>query len=120
MSVKASGNYRYQLTPESNGPGGSQASPRSKFNKNVRASVITAARMHAMPLEESKTVVRPRGGLDIVKTGTPTVAAAKVTSEESTVDTICTNTQQYIMVVSTLNEDNAAKYAKIPEISLQG
>ncbi|KAH7986409.1 hypothetical protein HPB52_024988 [Rhipicephalus sanguineus] len=50
------------------GSGGSQASPKSKFNKNVRASVIKAARMPAMPLEESKIVVRPRGGLDIVKT----------------------------------------------------
>ncbi|KAH7936878.1 hypothetical protein HPB49_005900 [Dermacentor silvarum] len=81
-----------QRTPASgkpNGPGGRKASPKSKFNKNVRASVITAARMPAMPLEESKAVVRPRGGLGIVKTGTTTVAAAilaaaKITSQETT------------------------------------
>ncbi|KAL1430168.1 hypothetical protein MTO96_015371 [Rhipicephalus appendiculatus] len=96
------------------GHGESQASAKAKFNKNVRASVIKAARMPAMPLEESKIVIRPRGGLDIVKTGTTTVAAAilaaaKITSEESAADTICPNTQQNIMVVSTPNEDNADK-----------
>ncbi|KAK8771400.1 hypothetical protein V5799_025356, partial [Amblyomma americanum] len=104
-----------QRTPDSgkpDGPGGSQTSPKSKFNKNVRASAIKAARMPAMPLEESKIVVRPRG-MDIVKTDTTTVAAAilaaaKITSEESAADTICPNTQQNIMVVSTPNEDNAA------------
>ncbi|KAK8758062.1 hypothetical protein V5799_004306 [Amblyomma americanum] len=78
-----------------------------------------------MPLEESNKVVRPRGGLDIVKTGTTTVAAAilaaaKITSEETAADTICPNTQQNIMVVSTPNEDNAARYAKIQEIYIQG
>ncbi|KAL1438356.1 hypothetical protein MTO96_048145 [Rhipicephalus appendiculatus] len=107
------------------GHGESQASAKAKFNKNVRASVIKAARMPAMPLEESKIVIRPREGLDIVKTGTTTVAAAilaaaKITSEESAADTICPNTQQNIMVVSTPNEDNAARYAKIQEISIQG
>ncbi|KAK8766529.1 hypothetical protein V5799_006694 [Amblyomma americanum] len=117
-----------QWTPDSgkpDGPGGSQTSPKSKFNKNVRASAIKAARMPAMPLEESKTVVRPRGGLDIVKTGTTTVAAAilavaKITSEESAADTICPNTQRNIMVVSTPSEDNVARYAKIQEIYIQG
>ncbi|KAG0433962.1 hypothetical protein HPB47_019445 [Ixodes persulcatus] len=100
-------------------------SPKSKFNKNVRASVIKAVRMSAMPLEERKIVFRPRGGLDIVKTGTTTVAsailaAAKIKSEESATDTICPNTQQNIMVASTPNEDNAARYATIKEISIQG
>ncbi|KAK8783890.1 hypothetical protein V5799_009744, partial [Amblyomma americanum] len=105
-----------QRTPDSgkpDGPGGSQTSPKSKFNQNVRASAIKAACMPAMILEESKIVVRPRGGLDIVKTGTTTVAAAilaaaKIRSEESAADAICPNTQQNIMVVSTPNEDNAA------------
>ncbi|KAL1424964.1 hypothetical protein MTO96_019615 [Rhipicephalus appendiculatus] len=44
------------------GHGESQASAKAKFNKNVRASVIKASRMRAMPLEESKIVTRPRGG----------------------------------------------------------
>ncbi|KAH7985718.1 hypothetical protein HPB52_025444 [Rhipicephalus sanguineus] len=78
-----------------------------------------------MPLEESKIVGRPSGGLDIVKTGTTTVAtailaAAKITSEESAADTICPNTPQNIMVVSTPNEDNAARYARIQQNSIQG
>nr|XP_050028443.1 lactosylceramide 1,3-N-acetyl-beta-D-glucosaminyltransferase-like [Dermacentor andersoni] len=81
----------------------------SKFNKNVRVSVIKAALMRAMPPEESKIVVR----LDIVKNGTTTVvvailAAAMITSEESAADTICPSTQLNIMIVSTPNEDNAA------------
>ncbi|XP_070387691.1 uncharacterized protein [Dermacentor albipictus] len=117
-----------QRTPASgkpDGPGGSQTTTRSKFYKNARASAIKAARMPAMPLEETKIVVRPRGGLDIVKTGTTTVAAAilaaaKITSQESAADTICPNTPQNIMVVSTPNENNAARYAIIQEISIQG
>lgn len=107
------------------GPGGSQARPKSNVNKNIRASVIKAARMPAMPLEEIKIVVRPRGGLDIVKTGPTTVAAAilaaaKITSEESAADTICPNMQQNIMVISTPNEDNATRYAKVQDICIQG
>ncbi|EEC07019.1 POGO family transposase [Ixodes scapularis] len=55
-----------------------------------------------------------RSFYDIVKTGTTTVAAAilavvKIKSEESAADTICPNAQQNIMVVSTPNEDNAAR-----------
>ncbi|KAH7936876.1 hypothetical protein HPB49_005898 [Dermacentor silvarum] len=48
---------RRQRTPASGKPdglGGSKASMKLKFNKNVRALVIKAARMPAMPLEESK------------------------------------------------------------------
>ncbi|KAL1477416.1 hypothetical protein MTO96_017489 [Rhipicephalus appendiculatus] len=65
-----------------------------------------------------------RGDWTIVKTGTTTVAAAilaaaEITSEESAADTIWPSTQQNIVVVSTTNEDNAARYAKIQEISIQ-
>lgn len=97
---------------------------KAKDNKNIRASVIKAARMPAMPLEESKIVIRPRGGLDIVKSGTTTVAtailaAAKITTEESASDTICPNAQQNIMVVSTPKEENAVRYASLQTINIQ-
>lgn len=35
-------------------------------------------------------------------------------------DTICPDTQQNIMVISTPNEDSAVKYAKIKDICIQG
>ncbi|KAH7980589.1 hypothetical protein HPB49_017386 [Dermacentor silvarum] len=54
------------------------------------------------------------------ETGTTTIAAAKITSEESAADTICPNPQENIMAVSTPNEDNESRYAKIQEISIQG
>ncbi|KAH7974654.1 hypothetical protein HPB49_017707 [Dermacentor silvarum] len=58
---------------------------------------------------KAKVVVRPSGGLDIVKTCTTTVAVAKITSEESAANTICPNSQQNIMVVSRPNENNAPR-----------
>ncbi|KAM7298881.1 uncharacterized protein LOC121837101 [Ixodes scapularis] len=101
-----------------------QVSKNAKGNKNVRASAIKAARMPAMPLEENKIVIRPRGGLDITKIGTTTVAtailaAAKITTEENASDTICPNALQNIMVVSTPKEENAVRYARIQTISIQ-
>ncbi|KAL1467754.1 hypothetical protein MTO96_041951 [Rhipicephalus appendiculatus] len=44
--------------------------------KNVRGQVIKAGRMPKLPKEDIKIVVRPQGGLDIVKVGAPVVTAA--------------------------------------------
>ncbi|KAH6920485.1 hypothetical protein HPB50_028529 [Hyalomma asiaticum] len=45
-------------------------------SKNVKGKVIKAGRMPKLPKEEIKIVVRPQGGLEIVKVGVPTVTAA--------------------------------------------
>ncbi|KAH6938983.1 hypothetical protein HPB50_015344 [Hyalomma asiaticum] len=41
-------------------------------SRNVKGKVIKAGRMPKLPKEEMKIVVRPQGGLDIVKVGAPT------------------------------------------------
>lgn len=99
-------------------------SSKSKFSRSARVSAIPAARVPTMPTEEIKIVVRPRGGLDILKTGTTNVgvailAAAGIESAAGTRDTICQNAQQNIMVASTPSEENAAKYARIQAIQLK-
>ncbi|KAH7949318.1 hypothetical protein HPB49_007711 [Dermacentor silvarum] len=66
--------------------------------------------------KKAKVVVRPSGGLDIVKTGSTTVAAAKIKSEESAASTICPKSQQNIMIVSRPNENNETGCANIKEI----
>ncbi|KAK8768249.1 hypothetical protein V5799_015286 [Amblyomma americanum] len=81
--------------------------------------------MPRLPKEENKIVVRRKGGLDIVKVGAPTVtdaifAAADITGDESAEDTVCPNSHQNIVVVSTLKRLNADRYAKLRQIHIQG
>ncbi|KAK8780497.1 hypothetical protein V5799_018162, partial [Amblyomma americanum] len=75
--------------------------------------------------EEIKIVVRPKGGLDIVKVGAPTATAAvfgaaDITGDESAEDTACPNSHQNIVVVSTPKRANADRYAKLRKIHIQG
>ncbi|KAL1414609.1 hypothetical protein MTO96_007284 [Rhipicephalus appendiculatus] len=93
--------------------------------KNVRGKVIKAGRMPKLPKEDIKIVVRPQGGLDIVKVGAPVVtaaifAAASMTEEESAEDTVCPNSHQNIVVISTPKRANADRYAKMRQIHIQG
>ncbi|KAL1481435.1 hypothetical protein MTO96_034469 [Rhipicephalus appendiculatus] len=93
--------------------------------KNVRGKVIKAGRMPKLPKEDIKIVVRPQGGLDIVKVGAPVVtaaifAAASMTEEESAEDTVCPNSHQNIVVMSTPKRANADRYAKMRQIHIQG
>ncbi|KAH7939379.1 hypothetical protein HPB52_011673 [Rhipicephalus sanguineus] len=93
--------------------------------KNVKGKVIKAGRMPRLPKEDIKIVVRPQGGLDIVKVGAPAVtaaifAAASMTGEESAEDTVCPNLHQNIVVVSTPKRANADRYARMRQIYIQG
>ncbi|KAK8770034.1 hypothetical protein V5799_013501 [Amblyomma americanum] len=77
--------------------------------------------MPRLPKEEIKIVVRPKGGLDIVKVGAPTVTAAifvatDITGDESAEDTVFPNSHQNIVVVSTPKRANADRYAELREI----
>ncbi|KAK8769323.1 hypothetical protein V5799_014212 [Amblyomma americanum] len=81
--------------------------------------------MPRLPKEEIKIVVRPKGGLDIVKVGAPTVtaaifAAADITGHQSAEDAVCPNSHQNIDVVSTPKRANADRYAKLRKIHIQG
>ncbi|KAH7965462.1 hypothetical protein HPB49_008231 [Dermacentor silvarum] len=72
-----------------------------------------------------KIVIRPKGALHIAKIGSPVVTAAilqaaKLTDEESLEDTVCPNTQQNIVVVSTPHSDHADRYARISSIQVNG
>ncbi|KAK8784887.1 hypothetical protein V5799_008748 [Amblyomma americanum] len=93
--------------------------------KHVKRKVIKAGRMPRLPKEEIKIVVRPKRCLDIVKVGAPmviaaTFAAADITGDDSAEDTVCPNSQQNIVVVSTPKRANADRYAKLRQIHIQG
>lgn len=81
--------------------------------------------MPALPREDTKIVVRPRGGLDIGKVGHTEVgraiyAAAGIAMEERSRDVVCPNYQQNIVVISTSKRENANRYVNISQIVVKG
>ncbi|KAH7955271.1 hypothetical protein HPB52_000075 [Rhipicephalus sanguineus] len=77
--------------------------------------------MLPLPKDDAKIIIRPRGGLDVSKAGATTVgraimAAAGVTEAHAGADVICPNLQQNIIVVSTPDRDNAARYTRMKSI----
>ncbi|KAG0434335.1 hypothetical protein HPB47_019173, partial [Ixodes persulcatus] len=104
----------------------SRPKTRASFAKRVAASVTKAARMPIdMPKEDTKIVMRPRGGLNVGKTEvliimSVVMTAARVTKEEAKADTICTNAQQNIIVVSTPDERRSTLYSKIKALNIGG
>ncbi|KAH7961502.1 hypothetical protein HPB52_009455 [Rhipicephalus sanguineus] len=90
----------------------------------VKLGVIKASRMPPLPREEIKIVIRPQGGLDILKIGAPTVttaifAAAGISTEESMEDTVCPNPRQNIVVVSTPRRTNADRYVRMLQLRIR-
>ncbi|KAK8776522.1 hypothetical protein V5799_030133 [Amblyomma americanum] len=115
-------NSTHDIDARANAPGISQQGTKLK---HVKGKVIKAGRMPRLPKEEIKIVVRPKGGLEIVKVGAPTVtgaifAAADITGDESAEDTVCPNSHQNIVFVSIPKRANAYRYAKLREIHIQG
>ncbi|KAH6927048.1 hypothetical protein HPB50_025479 [Hyalomma asiaticum] len=95
----------------------------SRGRGNVKARIIRASRMPQLPKEDFKIVIRPKGGLDIAKTGPTVVAdaillAASLRQEDQDTDTICPNLQQNIIVASTLKRENADRYVRIKQIKV--
>lgn len=89
----------------------------------IKSKIIRGGRMPPLPKEEAKIIVRPRGGLCISKVGPTAVAdaiwqAAGLDSATRDTDTMCPNFQQNIMVISTPNRNNAARYVGISGISV--
>ncbi|KAH7944968.1 hypothetical protein HPB49_002864 [Dermacentor silvarum] len=79
--------------------------------------------MPVLPKEDTKIVIRPRGGLDISETGASTAAdaifaGAGISHDELSQDTLCPNLQQNIMVASTPRRENADRYVRIKEIRI--
>ncbi|KAH7937773.1 hypothetical protein HPB49_015876 [Dermacentor silvarum] len=74
--------------------------------------------MLPLPANEIKIIVRPKGELNISKVGSPTVTSAilqatQLSLEDSQNDTVCSNNQQNIMVISPPSPQNADRYATI-------
>ncbi|KAH7954442.1 hypothetical protein HPB49_018553 [Dermacentor silvarum] len=102
-------------SPQSDSTQTSSTRSRSKTRPPVKAQVLKAGRMPALPLNEIKIIIRPKEPLNIAKIGIPTVTtavsqAAQLSPAEIQQDTVCPNTQQNIVVVSTPSPQNADRY----------
>lgn len=110
----------------SNGTALERAEPKRhgvNTKAGIKLGVIKASRMPPLPREEIKIVIRPQGGLNILKIGAPTVttaifASAKIAKEESTDDTVCPNPRQNIVVVSTPRRINADRYCRMRQLRI--
>nr|XP_037279858.1 glycine receptor subunit alpha-2-like [Rhipicephalus microplus] len=101
------------------GKGGS----RTAASQNVLRRVVKASRIPNLPRDHFKTIIRPRGGMDVKKTDLlifkrSLAKAASLTAEQVFDDTLCTNPFQNIFVVATPFEANARAYARVQEISM--
>ncbi|KAK8758730.1 hypothetical protein V5799_003637, partial [Amblyomma americanum] len=115
-------NSTHDIDARADAPGTGQQVTKPK---HIKGKVLKAGRMSRLPKEEIKIVVRPKRGLDIVTVGAPTVpaaifAAADITGDESAEDTVCPNSHQNIVVVSTSKRANMGRYAKLRKIHIQG
>ncbi|KAH8022667.1 hypothetical protein HPB51_000967 [Rhipicephalus microplus] len=101
------------------GKGGS----RTAASQNVLRRVVKASRIPNLPRDHFKTIIRPRGGMDVKKTDLlifkrSLSKAASLTAEQVFDDTLCTNPFQNIFVVAMPFEANARAYARVQEISM--
>ncbi|KAH7941546.1 hypothetical protein HPB49_014812 [Dermacentor silvarum] len=74
---------------------------------------------------EIKIIIHPKGALNIAKIGSPTVTtpvfqAAQLSPADIQQDSVCPNTQQNIVVVSTPSPQNADRYVCIKSIRVNG
>ncbi|KAH7944960.1 hypothetical protein HPB49_002856 [Dermacentor silvarum] len=96
----------------------------SKKQREERLRQIArSSRMPQLPRGDYKIIIRPRGGLRVADHGAARLAtsiyhAAEIPREAQDEDTICTNCQQNIIVVSTPIEAHADKYQKISRIKI--
>lgn len=95
----------------------------SRKPTSLKHKIIKSSRMPQLPKEHWKIIARPRGGLDVQKTGSARLgravaAAAGLTSEQASHDIVCPNATQNIIVLSTASRDNADAYLKMNCITL--
>lgn len=91
-----------------------------KNERNVR-QIIRASRMPSLPKEDYRVIVRPRGGLNLSDYKLDRIYcclrnAAGVGRETAEEDSICINSTQNIVVLSTPSEDRARKYGAINKL----
>ncbi|KAH9383666.1 hypothetical protein HPB48_025418 [Haemaphysalis longicornis] len=102
--------------------GGTRHPKEKRINKG---KLLKGARMPDLPREDTKIIVRPRGGLRVsdvtrVELSRALTAAAQIPAIESRKDVVCLNAQQNIMVVSTSKRENADRYAAVERIDVRG
>ncbi|KAH8036413.1 hypothetical protein HPB51_000336 [Rhipicephalus microplus] len=93
--------------------------------RDVKKNLIRGSKMLPLPCEETKVVVRPRGGLCISKSGASVVAEAiwslaGLGPEERNTDTMCPNHLQNIMVISTSSQENVKRHVNVEAITVAG
>ncbi|XP_075740756.1 uncharacterized protein LOC142787020 [Rhipicephalus microplus] len=103
--------------------GSDKGGSRTAASQNVLRRVVKASRIPNLPRDHFKTIIRPRGGMDVKKTDLlifkrSLAKAASLTAEQVLDDTLCTNPFQNIFVVATPFEANARAYARVQEISM--
>lgn len=113
---------KYETTPN--------ATTTPHFNevhtKRMVTKITKASRMpHILPREETKIVMRPRGGLCLARIEANIVMSAVLTAAsiprtEAREDTICTNPMQNIIVVSTPDDTRARHYANVRSLYIGG
>ncbi|KAL1463981.1 hypothetical protein MTO96_043081 [Rhipicephalus appendiculatus] len=90
---------------------------------NLKNKVIKSSRMPRLPSEHWKIIVRPRGGLDVAKTGSARLGraialAAGIAPELAGRDIVCPNVMQNIIVISTASRGNADSYLRMSFLPL--
>lgn len=101
-----------------------ERAPSRTYAKKVTATATKAARMpYALPREERKVIIRPRGGLNIARTPTPAIQqailrAAGMGEDEAAGDSMCPNKVQNIMIISTPDDTRAMRYARILSLTV--
>ncbi|KAH8036412.1 hypothetical protein HPB51_000335 [Rhipicephalus microplus] len=76
--------------------------------------IVKASKMHQLPEEHHKIIIRPRGALSLSKvcttaTETAVIKASSLTAEQVNEDVVCPNFTPNIVVVSTPEPDNEAR-----------
>ncbi|KAH7941308.1 hypothetical protein HPB49_011983 [Dermacentor silvarum] len=103
------------------------SAPRSDKSSDaaLKSKIFRASQMRFLPKEDTKIIIIPRGGRDIRKIGAATVAdailaAAGISQDELSQDTLCPSSQQNTMVASTPKRENANQYIRIKQIRFSG
>lgn len=97
-------------------------STQKRINKG---KLLKGARLPDLPRDDTKIIMRPRGGLRVSEVSRPEVSraittAAQVSATEARDDVICLNNQQNIIIVSTPVRERADKYAAVQCIDIRG
>ncbi|KAL1428471.1 hypothetical protein MTO96_002846 [Rhipicephalus appendiculatus] len=120
---KSAGRGRPGDRPRAESGGSGHEAEHSRRAQGARNKIIKASRMPPLPKEHFRIIFRPRGGLDVRKTGPIRLGQAIFTAaglglEEVIQDIICPNTMQNIIVASTPSRVNADAYLKVELITI--